>query len=110
MAAADVLVTDYSSVMFDFANTGRPMVFYVYDYEEYANDERGVYWDLETLAPGPLVRTSDQLIHTLATVATWREDYQERYRDFVSNFGEYDTGDAARRVVDHLFFGAADDQ
>lgn len=110
MAAADVLVTDYSSVMFDFANTGRPMVFYVYDYEEYANDERGVYWDLETLAPGPLVRTSDELIQALATVDTWREDYQERYRSFVSNFGEYDKGDAARRVVDHLFFGAADDQ
>ena len=46
LVAADVLVTDYSSVMFDFANTGRPMVFFVYDYDDYAHSERGVYWEL----------------------------------------------------------------
>ena len=52
MLLADVLVTDYSSVMFDFANTGKPMVFYTYDYEDYVRDERGTYLDLPDVAPG----------------------------------------------------------
>jgi len=62
MLVADVLVTDYSSVMFDFANTGRPMVFYTYDYEDYVRDERGTYVDLPDVAPGPLVSETAGLV------------------------------------------------
>ncbi len=62
MLLADVLVTDYSSVMFDFANTGKPMVFYTYDYEDYVRDERGTYFDLPDVAPGPMVATNDELV------------------------------------------------
>ena len=66
MLLADVLVTDYSSVMFDFANTGKPMVFYTYDYEDYVRDERGTYLDLPEVAPGPIVvATTDELIAAL---------------------------------------------
>jgi len=107
LVAADILVTDYSSVMFDFANTGRPMVFFTYDYDDYANSERGVYFELQDKAPGPMVATGDELIQALATVDAWRRDYEQRYREFVAEFGEYDTGTAARQVVDHVFFGAA---
>src|SRR5947209_17677440 len=107
LVAADILVTDYSSVMFDFANTGRPMVFFAYDYDDYANSERGVYFELQDKAPGPMVRTGDELIHALVTVDTWRGDYEQRYQEFVAEFGEYDTGTASRQVVDHVFFGAA---
>src|SRR5699024_280699 len=52
---ADILITDYSSVMFDFANTGKPMLFYTYDLENYRDNVRGFYMDFETEAPGPLV-------------------------------------------------------
>ena len=52
--AADMLVTDYSSAMFDFAVTGKPMVFYTYDLAHYRDDVRGFYFDLEEVAPGPL--------------------------------------------------------
>ncbi len=65
MLLADVLVTDYSSVMFDFANTGKPMVFFTYDYEDYVRDERGTYIDLPDVAPGPVVMTTDELIAAL---------------------------------------------
>jgi CDP-glycerol glycerophosphotransferase len=110
MVAADILVTDYSSVLFDFADTGRPMVFFAYDYDDYVHSERGVYFELADEAPGPLVHTSDELIQALSTVESWRPDYDDRYRSFVSGFGEYDTGDAARKVVDHVFFGSAGGQ
>jgi len=109
LVAADVLVTDYSSVMFDFANTGRPMVFFVYDYDDYAHSERGVYFELADKAPGPMVRTSDELVHALATVDSWRPDYADRYRGFVDHFGEYDKGTAARQIVDRVFFGSSGD-
>ena len=77
---ADVLVTDYSSVMFDFANTGRPMVFYTYDYEDYTRDERGTYLDLARIAPGPLVEDTAAWSRRCATSTTSRAAYAERVR------------------------------
>ena len=50
---SDVLITDYSSVMFDFAATGRPMLFFTYDLEHYRDQLRGFYFDFEAEAPGP---------------------------------------------------------
>jgi CDP-glycerol glycerophosphotransferase len=105
MVAADILVTDYSSVMFDFANTGRPMVFFAYDYDDYVHSERGVYFELADKAPGPLVHSGDELVQALASVDSWRAEYADRYQRFIEEFGEYDTGNAARQVVDHVFFG-----
>ena len=57
LLATDVLITDYSSLMFDFANTGRPMLFFTYDLEHYRDALRGFYFDFERM-PGPLLRTS----------------------------------------------------
>ena len=55
--AADVLVTDYSSVMFDFALTDKPVVLLTPDLEQYRDVERGFYFDIERAAPGPMVTT-----------------------------------------------------
>ena len=106
MVAADILVTDYSSVMFDFANTGRPMVFFAYDYDDYVHSERGVYFDLAEKAPGPLVHSGDELVQALASVHTWAPEYASRYAEFVAEFGEYDVGTAAQQVVDRVFMRA----
>jgi CDP-glycerol glycerophosphotransferase len=57
LAVTDLLVTDYSSVMFDFAVTRRPMVFFTYDYDDYVGATRGTYFELADVAPGPLVAT-----------------------------------------------------
>ncbi|WP_433222678.1 CDP-glycerol glycerophosphotransferase family protein [Microtetraspora malaysiensis] len=62
LAVTDVLVTDYSSAMFDFACTGRPMVFFAYDLERYRDQVRGFYFDFEKEAPGPIVRTPDGVV------------------------------------------------
>ena len=100
---ADVLVTDYSSVMFDFANTGRPMVFYTYDYEDYTRDERGTYLDLARIAPGPLVEDTAGLVAALRTVDETRAAYADRYAAFRERFCEYETGRAAEHVVKEYF-------
>jgi CDP-glycerol glycerophosphotransferase len=103
MLVADVLVTDYSSVMFDFANTGKPMVFFTYDYEDYVRDERGTYLDLPEIAPGPLVEATDALVEALRAVDDDVEKYSERYAEFRRRFCEYETGRSAEHVVDEFF-------
>jgi CDP-glycerol glycerophosphotransferase len=105
MLLADVLVTDYSSVMFDFANTGKPMVFFTYDYEDYVRDERGTYFDLPDVAPGPMVETTEALIEALRAVDDSVEKYAEKYAEFRERFCEYETGRAAEAVVDEFFRG-----
>ncbi|MET7362629.1 bifunctional glycosyltransferase family 2 protein/CDP-glycerol:glycerophosphate glycerophosphotransferase [Streptomyces sp. NPDC005562] len=99
---SDVLVTDYSSVMFDFAVTGRPMLFFTYDLEHYRDRLRGFYFDFEKRAPGPLVPTSDDLIRALRDLDTVSEPYARAYEEFRAEFCDLDDGEAARRVVDRM--------
>ncbi|WP_280666636.1 MULTISPECIES: CDP-glycerol glycerophosphotransferase family protein [unclassified Kitasatospora] len=99
---ADVLVTDYSSVLFDFAITGRPMLFFTYDLEHYRDDLRGFYLDFENHAPGPLLETSEQLIDALLDVPGATAGYAERYQAFREQFCGQDDGRASARVVDWI--------
>lgn len=101
LLAADALITDYSSVMFDFSVTGKPMYFLVPDIEHYRGQLRGFYFDLAERAPGPLVRTQEELTAALddeAHVAT----YAERYATWRKQFNSRDDGHAAQRVVDRI--------
>jgi CDP-glycerol glycerophosphotransferase len=103
MLAADVLITDYSSMMFDYANTGRPMLFYTYDLDAYADEIRGFYLDYVETVPGPLLRTTDELADALRDIDAVRSDWATRYEDFTKRFCELDDGHASARVVDRLF-------
>lgn len=101
--AADVLVTDYSSAMFDFAVTGKPVLFYTYDLAEYRDEFRGFYFDLEAEAPGPLCRTTTELADALSDLDRVSADYAENYARFRKKFCSLDDGTAARRVADRVF-------
>ncbi|HET8615705.1 MAG TPA: CDP-glycerol glycerophosphotransferase family protein [Actinomycetales bacterium] len=96
---ADAVVTDYSSVMFDYANTGRPMVFFTWDLESYRDELRGFYFDLEAQAPGPLVRTTEEVAEMLQTLPAVQAQYAERYAAFRERFCSLEDGEASRRVV-----------
>jgi CDP-glycerol glycerophosphotransferase len=100
---ADVLVTDYSTLMFDFANTRRPMLFYTYDLENYRDHLRGFYLDFEAEVPGPLIRDEATLIESLIDAESVRAGYEDRYRRFLDRFCPWDDGNAASRVVDVVF-------
>jgi CDP-glycerol glycerophosphotransferase len=97
-AAADVLVTDYSSSMFDFAVTGKPLIFFAYDLETYRDVDRGFYFELEPVAPGPVVRTQEDLTAALQDLPGVRSAYAERYRVFQETYCALDDGHATRRV------------
>ena len=97
-AAADVLVTDYSSSMFDFAVTGKPLVFYAYDLPTYRDVDRGFYFDLEPVAPGPVVTTQKALTKALRDLPGVRHTYAKRYRRFQQTYTPLDDGHATKRV------------
>lgn len=98
---SDILITDYSSVMFDFANLERPILFYMYDLEEYENDIRGFYFPVSEL-PGPFFRTEDELVDGIAKVDAFAREYAPQYKKFNDKFNYLDDGNAARRVVNEL--------
>jgi CDP-glycerol glycerophosphotransferase len=101
--AADVLITDYSSVMFDFAATGKPMLFYTYDLEHYRDELRGFYFDFEAEAPGPLCRTSDEVIAALEDIERVATSHSEAYARFRERHCPNDDGRASARVVERVF-------
>jgi CDP-glycerol glycerophosphotransferase len=101
--AADVLVTDYSSAMFDYAVTGRPMVFFTYDLAEYRDNLRGFYFDFEAEAPGPLLQASADVIDAISGIDSVAASYRDAYQLFAAKFCPLDDGKAAARVCDRLF-------
>jgi len=98
----DILVTDYSSVMFDFANTGRPMLFFAYDLERYRDQQRGFYFDFEADAPGPLLATTAEVIAAVRDIGQVARSYERARAAFTARFCPLDDGHAATRAVDRL--------
>jgi CDP-glycerol glycerophosphotransferase len=109
MLASDALITDYSSVMFDYALLGRPMLFFTPDADAYRQD-RGTYFDLAERAPGPIADTPDALFAAVGSqaLAADAERFADARKAFAHDFGEYDTGTAAARIVERFFTRAAD--
>lgn len=102
-SAADVLVTDYSSVQFDFVNTGKPILFLAPDLEAYRDNVRGFYFDFERTAPGPILRTSKEVVDWLSDLERLRDEFAEPYEAYRRRYAGLDDGEAAMRVVASLF-------
>ncbi|MBP5876147.1 bifunctional glycosyltransferase/CDP-glycerol:glycerophosphate glycerophosphotransferase [Streptomyces scabiei] len=104
--ASDALVTDYSSLMFDYANLDRPIVIHAEDWEAY-EAARGTYFDLRSFPPGAVARSEDELIDIFAT-GHWRGSRSAQLRAaFRERFCPYDDGRAAERVVRRVVLGEA---
>ncbi|WP_062353962.1 CDP-glycerol glycerophosphotransferase family protein [Bacillus kwashiorkori] len=102
---ADLLITDYSSVFFDYANLKRPMIFFVYDLEEYRDSLRGFYFDFANEAPGPLVKTTIEVIQTIKKQEEEGFDRttSEKVTKFYQKFCSLEDGNATKRVVERVF-------
>lgn len=101
--AADICITDYSSVMFDFAHTKRPLLFYTYDLEHYKENLRGFYMDFEKEAPGPLLMNTEQLIHAVTNIDDVSTQYTEKYEAFYTKYCGLEDGHAASKIVQRFF-------
>jgi CDP-glycerol glycerophosphotransferase len=100
--AADVLVSDYSSVVYDFAVTGKPIILFAPDLDRYRDSVRGFYFDYEDWAPGPVTSTSEELVSLLADLPGLRQAWDARYRAFVQRFCPHEDGHAGERVAQRL--------
>ena len=96
---SDMLVTDYSSVFFDYALLGRPIVFYAYDEEEYKGELRGLYFDMESYCPGPVVRTQEELADVLKKDEEYFKPYLERFYSVGEFFAGPGDARASERTV-----------
>ncbi|MDE6025499.1 MAG: CDP-glycerol:glycerophosphate glycerophosphotransferase [Lachnospiraceae bacterium] len=99
---SDILITDYSSVMFDYALLNKPMIFFTYDMEEYCNKLRGLYIDFEKEAPGTLAYTSDEVIQAIVNCKEEQEKNRERIQAFHSKFLTYENGNSCEKVVQQV--------
>lgn len=103
LLAVDVLVTDYSSAIFDFATTRRPMVFFTPDLEVYRDEIRGFSIDFEADAPGPLLREAADVVDALRDTDAVAARFSDRYERFVTAYCSLSDGGASSRVVDRVF-------
>lgn len=102
----DVLVTDYSSVFFDYANLKRPMIFYMYDLDEYEREIRGFYIDLNEL-PGPIVKSENELIESIKSINS-EFLHNEKYDKFNKKYNYLDDGEASKRVSELIIDNRSD--
>lgn len=96
---ADMLVTDYSSLMFDFVLTRRPCFLYVPDIDTYMAEERKLYFDIEKL-PFPSSRSQEELHGLISNFDTGQ--YLSETEKFMNNTGSYEDGRASQRVTEYI--------
>lgn len=98
LISTDILISDYSSIIFEYCVFGRPMIFYAYDLEEFSDHGRGFYRDYESYVPGPVVRTTEELLKVIKD-QNWNFEYQKQ---FVKEAYAYRDGRSTKRVVDFI--------
>ncbi|MDR3215111.1 MAG: CDP-glycerol glycerophosphotransferase family protein, partial [Bacilli bacterium] len=100
---ADALITDYSSIIFDYANLKRPMIFYMYDYDEYINETRGLYFDISHDLPGKIVKNENELFKEINDLNNWHHEYGKLMKSFNNTFNTYEDGKSTKRLLDDFF-------
>ena len=95
--AVDLLITDYSSIVFEYSTLGRPMLFFAYDLDEYIAS-RDFYVPFESFVPGRIVRTFPDMLDAIR-----RDDYEvEKVADFATRHFAHLDGGSTDRVIDEL--------
>ena len=100
---SDILITDYSSVMFDYALLDKPMLFFTYDLEDYRDNLRGLYVDIEEEAPGPLLFDTDEVIAAIDDIDAQMDKCADKISAFKEKYLNYENGDSCKRIVEEVF-------
>lgn len=100
---SDLLVTDYSSVFFDYGVLKRPILFYMYDLEDYKENLRGFYLDVFKDLPGPIIKEEDKLLQIIYNTTEIHDDFIDRYKEFYNRFCGLEDGNSSKRLVDRVF-------
>ncbi|WP_462405896.1 CDP-glycerol glycerophosphotransferase family protein [Gracilibacillus sp. Marseille-QA3620] len=97
---SDVLITDYSSVMFDFAILSKPQILFTYDLEKYRDNLRGMYLNILEEAPGPITKDTDELLKAIKNVDHSHNSI--RMNQFRQKYCSYDDGNASKRIAEQF--------
>lgn len=100
---SDILITDYSSVFFDYAHSKRPILFFVPDLNHYISNVRGLYLNMEKELPGPLIKDNDELIDIINNIDEVEKDYKDKYNEFYERFCSLCDGKSAERIIKEVF-------
>ena len=100
---SDILITDYSSVFFDYANLKRPILFYTYDLDKYENELRGFYLNMYTEVPGPLLKTTEEVIDAINNIDEISLKYIDKYDEFYNRFCSLEDGNSSKRIVEKIW-------
>jgi CDP-ribitol ribitolphosphotransferase len=96
LLAADLLITDYSSIVFEYCLLKRPMIFYAYDYEEFSDRVRGFYYDYKTYVPGPVARDCQEVVSIIRN----KSFETDKIEDFLNSTYLYTDGNATKRLLE----------
>lgn len=99
LLVADICITDYSSVIFEYSLMQRPILFFAYDLEEY-NDERGFYYPYESFVPGPVLRTMEELVCYIEHIEQFDT---ERLKNFKNQYMDGCDGYSTKRILEYIF-------
>lgn len=102
LSIVDILVTDYSSIFFDFLVTGKPIIHYLYDYDEYKRS-RGLALEINEL-PGFIASTSEELYSTITLLIEHEYEATDKYKYCRKKYCTYDKGRSTQKVVEWFFF------
>lgn len=104
LAVTDILITDYSSVFFDFILTGKPVIYYSYDYLEYLDTCRNMYFDFSDILPGPFAETEDELLNLIVGIDKWFKEkkYVEKYLALNDRFNSFRDGNSCERLLNYI--------
>ncbi|WP_371803554.1 CDP-glycerol glycerophosphotransferase family protein [Candidatus Lokiarchaeum ossiferum] len=98
---SDVLITDYSTLFFDFILIDKPVILFPYDYKEYLINP-GIYFDLEEIAVGPVAYTNDHLLSAITSMGDWMGQYVDPINNIRNKYWDYVDGNACERFLDIL--------
>ncbi len=105
MIISDCLLTDYSSVMFDYSILNRPMIFYAYDLPQYQNATRGFYENYHKIIPGENIKDTQKLVNILKNMKNYQHKYAGKLVKFNEKYCNYDDGNVANSVLETIFRG-----
>lgn len=99
---SDVLITDYSSIFYQYSPLNKPIVFYPYDYDKYKKLRGGFYIDYEKDLPGPICKTEKELYTTIKNIDEVYRKYEPMLKKFNKKYSKLSDGMACKRFVDKL--------
>lgn len=106
----DILITDYSSVMFDFVLTDKPIIFYTYDLRDYTEKTRGSYFNIATEAPGTIAESTEEVIDAVRDLNLHENLNNERINSFRDKYLTFENESSSEKIFEEVFVRAVADR